>query len=149
LWTLGHAYYLTEKRQEALDAFGQIVQRNPNFVPAHAYRAVVLSELGRAKEARQAWDEAIRISPSASMSNLRERLPYKRPADLDRLSHCRASRRHAVTSPMCLQPVSCDGRRVQDEVSNLLWVSDQRQVTGVDLDRFPHAYLRALAIDSA
>ncbi len=85
LWTLGHAYYLTDKRQEALDAFGQIVQRNPNFVPAHAYRAVVLSELGRAKEARQAWDEASRISPSASMSNLRERLPYKRPADLDRL----------------------------------------------------------------
>jgi len=85
LWTLGHAYYLTDKRQEALDAFGQIVQRNPNFAPAHAYRAVVLSELGRAKEARQAWDEASRLSPSASMSNLRERLPYKRPADLDRL----------------------------------------------------------------
>ena len=85
LWTLGHAYYLADKRQEALDAFGQIVQRNPNFVPAHAYRAVVLSELGRTKEARQAWDEAGRISPGASMSNLRDRLPYKRPADLDRL----------------------------------------------------------------
>src|SRR5438874_3047739 len=85
LWTLGHAYYLADKRQEALDAFGQIVQRNPNFVPAHAYRAVVLSEIGRTKEARQAWDEAGRISPGASMSNLRDRLPYKRPADLDRL----------------------------------------------------------------
>ena len=76
---------VTERRQEALDTFGQIVQRNPNFVPAHAYRAVVLSELGRTKEARQAWDEAGRISPGASMSNLRDRLPYKRPADLDRL----------------------------------------------------------------
>ena len=38
----------------------------------------------RMELARQAWDEATRISPGASMANLRERLPYKRPADLDR-----------------------------------------------------------------
>jgi adenylate cyclase len=85
LWTLGHAYFLTEQRQEALAAFGKIVQQNPNFVPAYAYRAIVLSELGRAKEAREAWAEANRISPGASLSSLRERLPYKRPADLDRV----------------------------------------------------------------
>ena len=85
LWTLGHAYYLMERRQEALDAFGRIVQLNPNFVPAHAYRAVVLSEQGRVKAAREAWDKASQLSPGASMPNLRERLPYKRPADLDRL----------------------------------------------------------------
>ncbi|MGH7393884.1 MAG: tetratricopeptide repeat protein, partial [Candidatus Rokuibacteriota bacterium] len=84
LWTLGHAYYLTERRPEALDAFGKIVQQNPNFVPAHAYRAVLFSELGRVKEAREAWGNASRISPAASMPGLRERLPYKRPADLDR-----------------------------------------------------------------
>jgi len=85
LWTLGHAYFLTERRQEALAAFGKIVQQNPNFVPAYAYRAIVLSELGRALEAREAWEEASRISPGASLSNLRERLPYKRPADLNRV----------------------------------------------------------------
>jgi adenylate cyclase len=85
LWTLGHASYLTERRQEALDAFDTIVQQNPNFVPAQAYRAVVLSELGRVKEARDAWATASRLSPGASMPNLRERLPYRRPADLERL----------------------------------------------------------------
>lgn len=85
LWTLGHADYLLERRQEALDAFDKVVQQNPNFVPAHAYRAVLLSELGRVKEARAAWDKASHLSPGASMPNLRERLPYKRPADLDRL----------------------------------------------------------------
>jgi adenylate cyclase len=84
LWTLGHAYYLLERRQEALDAFGRIVQLNPNFVPAHAYRAVLLSELGRMKEAREAWDKASHLSPGAAVPGLRERLPYKRPADLDR-----------------------------------------------------------------
>ena len=95
LWTLGHAYYLTERRQEALDAFGKVLQQNPNFVPAHAYRAVLLSELGRTKEAREAWDQASRISPGASMPNLRERLPYKRAADLDRF----LTAAHRITRP--------------------------------------------------
>jgi tetratricopeptide (TPR) repeat protein len=85
LWTLGHAYFLTEQRQEALDTFGKLIQQNPNFVPAHAYRAVLLSELGRTQEAQQAWQQASHISPGASMPNIRERLPYKRPADLDRV----------------------------------------------------------------
>jgi tetratricopeptide (TPR) repeat protein len=85
LWTLGHAYFLTDQRQEALDAFGRLLQQNPNFVPAHAYRAILLSELGRTQAAQDAWNQAGRISPGASMSNLRERLPYRRPADLDRV----------------------------------------------------------------
>jgi adenylate cyclase len=84
VWTLGHAYYLAERRQEALDAFSKIARENPNFVPAHAYRAVILIELGREKEARQAWAKASEISPDASVPHLRERLPYKRASDLDR-----------------------------------------------------------------
>jgi tetratricopeptide (TPR) repeat protein len=85
LWTLGHGYYLTERRQEALDAFAKLLQANPNFVPAYAYRAVLFSELGRIKEAREAWGKASELSPGVSMASLRERIPYKRPADLDRL----------------------------------------------------------------
>jgi hypothetical protein len=45
---------------------------------------VLLTELARATEARAAWDEASQLSPAASLSNLRERLPYERPADLER-----------------------------------------------------------------
>jgi adenylate cyclase len=85
LWTLGHAYFLTEQREEALAAFGKIVQQNPNFVPAYAYRAILLTELGRTQDARQAWGEADRISGGASLSNLRERLPYRRSQDLNRV----------------------------------------------------------------
>ncbi len=85
LWTLGHGYYLTERRQEALDAFAKLLEANPNFVPAYAYRAVLFSELGRIKEAREAWGTASHLSPGASIASLRERIPYKRPADLDRL----------------------------------------------------------------
>jgi len=85
LWTLGHAYFLTAQPQQALETFGKLVQQNPNFVPGQAYRAILLIELGRAQEARDAWNAASRISPGASMSDLRERLPYRRPADLDRI----------------------------------------------------------------
>lgn len=85
LWTLGHAYYLTERRQEALAAFGKLLDENPNFLPAHAYRAVLFTELGRMKEAREAWERTTVLIPGASPPDLRERLPYKRPADLERL----------------------------------------------------------------
>ena len=84
LWTLGHAYFLTEQRHEALETFDSLVQRNPAFLPAHAYRAVLLSELGRVEEARTAWATAGRLSPAASTPGIRERLPYRSPADLER-----------------------------------------------------------------
>jgi adenylate cyclase len=84
-WTLGHGYYLTGRRREALDAFARLLQANPNFLPAHAFRAVLFGELGRAKESREEWGKAGHFGPGVSMANLRERLPYKRPADLDRL----------------------------------------------------------------
>jgi adenylate cyclase len=84
LWTLGHAYYVAGRMQDARDTFRQIVEQNPNFVPAHAYLAVVLGEMGRKDEARLAWQAAARISPGASPAILRERLPYRRPADLER-----------------------------------------------------------------
>jgi tetratricopeptide (TPR) repeat protein len=76
---------LTGRRQEALDAFGRLLQANPNFGPAHAYRGILFSELGELKEARDEWHQAYLLSPGESMASLRERVPYKRPADLDRL----------------------------------------------------------------
>ncbi|MCI0547554.1 MAG: adenylate/guanylate cyclase domain-containing protein [Candidatus Rokubacteria bacterium] len=84
LWTLGHASYLSRRNQDAIDAFIRITQQNPNFLPAHAYLAVLYTETGREKEARAAWARATQLSPGATVAALRERLPYRRPADLDR-----------------------------------------------------------------
>lgn len=84
MWTLGHAYYLTRRTQDAVDTLTKVAHTNPNFIPAHAYLAVIFIETGREKEAREAWDKASTLSPEASLSNLRQRLPYRRPADLDR-----------------------------------------------------------------
>ena len=84
-WTLGHGYYLTGQRQQALDSFARALKGNPNFLPAHAYRGVLFTELGRMNEAREEFEQASHLGTGASMMSLRERLPYKRPADLDRL----------------------------------------------------------------
>jgi adenylate cyclase len=84
LWTLGHANYLLERREEALDTLEKLVQQNGNFLAAHAYRAVLYGELGRDKQARAAWRKAAELSPGATVSSLRQHLPYRRQADLDR-----------------------------------------------------------------
>ena len=84
LWTLGHACYLTRRTDDAVDAFRRLVQQNPNFLPAHAYLAALFTELGRHEEAQAAWRQALQLSPGTSLAGLQQRLPYRRPADLDR-----------------------------------------------------------------
>jgi adenylate cyclase len=85
LWTLGHSSYLSRRNADAIDAFNRLKQQNPNFIAAHAYLAVLLAEMGREKQARDAWAKASQLSPGVSLARMSERLPYRRrPADLDR-----------------------------------------------------------------
>jgi tetratricopeptide (TPR) repeat protein len=84
LWTLAHSDYLTGRTPDAISAFRQVVEQHPNFVAAHAYLAVAYSEMGRPADARLEWETASRLSPAASFALIRQRLPYQRPADLDR-----------------------------------------------------------------
>src|SRR5919106_1197425 len=85
LWTLGHAYYVARRNGDALDTFNMVLQQNPNFFPAHAYLAVLFTEMGQVKRAREAWNRASRLSPSVSSSHVRQHLPYRRSGALDRL----------------------------------------------------------------
>ena len=55
LWTLAHSDYLTGRTPDAISAFRQVVEQNPNFVAAHAYLAVAYSEMGRPADARLEW----------------------------------------------------------------------------------------------
>jgi hypothetical protein len=57
---------------------------NPDFLPAHAFLAVLFTEMGQTRRAQEAWEQARRLSPGAAPVHLRQRLPYRRPADLDR-----------------------------------------------------------------
>ena len=79
LWDLGHAHYLTGRYEEAMATFRRVLARNPDFMPAHAYLAVIHSELGLEEGARAAGAEFRRLSPELSLDALRQRLPYNRP----------------------------------------------------------------------
>lgn len=55
---LGICYAMVEWRDEALRAFDAAISLNPRYVEAHLNRAIVLSDLGRAKEAEEALAQA-------------------------------------------------------------------------------------------
>jgi adenylate cyclase len=85
LWTLGHAYYLTERNAEAITTFKQLIERNPNFAPAHAFLAVIYLGQGRRSDALAQFAAASRISPHTSLESLKRTLPYRSERDLARL----------------------------------------------------------------
>ena len=84
LWTLGHAYYLTGRSDEAIATLKKVVERNPNFIAAHAFLAVLYGEGGLEQEARSEWAAAARLSPQTSLESLRQIVPYKNEKDLER-----------------------------------------------------------------
>ncbi|MBI3797686.1 MAG: adenylate/guanylate cyclase domain-containing protein [Deltaproteobacteria bacterium] len=81
---LGRAYRLTGRYEEAIATLNKGISVNPNRPGSHAELAVIYSELGREQEARAEVAEILRISPNFSVESLRQRLPYKDPADLER-----------------------------------------------------------------
>jgi len=84
LWALGHAYRLVGRLEEAIIALKRVVMRNPDQITAHVLLAVIYSELGREEEARAEVAEILRISPHYSLEVVRQRIPYKDPALLER-----------------------------------------------------------------
>jgi len=84
-WNLGHAYFLTNRYEEAIETLNRVLDRNPGFLPAHAYLAASYGELGRYEEARAEAAELERLSPDLSSEAWRQRLPYKDQAVLERL----------------------------------------------------------------
>jgi adenylate cyclase len=84
LATLGFAYLVTGRYGEAVDALKKALSRNPSFLGAHMMLAVVYSELGREEEARAALAAGLRLSPNLFLELVKQRLPFKDPAALER-----------------------------------------------------------------
>jgi adenylate cyclase len=86
LWALGHAYFLMNQREEAVEVFKRAINVNPNFLPAHFFSAVIYVEIGHKEAARAEFEEIMRISPETpSLEAWRKRLPYKDQSLLARL----------------------------------------------------------------
>jgi adenylate cyclase len=84
-WILGHAYFLLRRYDQAIATLRKVVDRGPDFWPAHIYLAASYSLLGRIEEARAAAAAALRLNPAITTSHSGEQIPYKNPADRKRL----------------------------------------------------------------
>jgi len=81
---LGHAYRLAGRYEEAIAALKRAISRNPDYLASHLHLAVIYSELGREGEARAEVAEILRLSPNYSVDGVRQRLPFKDPAEVER-----------------------------------------------------------------
>jgi adenylate cyclase len=82
-WSLGHAYFLTRRFEDAIATFKTVLNRNPNFHAARAFLAASYSELSRDDEAQAEVQVILNKSPEISLEVWTQRLPYKDPAVLE------------------------------------------------------------------
>jgi tetratricopeptide (TPR) repeat protein len=82
--TLGQAYCLTGRYEEAIAALKKFISRNPDWLHAQLILAIAASEAGRAEEAQEAAAAVLRISPKFSLEVWKQRTPFKDPAVLER-----------------------------------------------------------------
>jgi adenylate cyclase len=81
---LGWAYYRAGRYEEALVPLKKVLTLNPNLSPAHWTLVACYAELDRREEARAELAEALRLVPHASLEGLKQQLPFKDPAALER-----------------------------------------------------------------
>jgi tetratricopeptide (TPR) repeat protein len=83
--SIGHAYFLIGRYEEAISALKRVINRNPNFFPSHIYLAASYIEIGQEDKARAEAAEVLRMNPKFSLEAAGQRLPYKDQAVLERL----------------------------------------------------------------
>jgi predicted Zn-dependent protease len=82
--SVGVAYDLAGKPEEAIAPLRQYLSHYPNILGAHLTLAAVYSELGKEAEARAEAVEVLRINPQFSLEVHKQRAPIKDPAMLER-----------------------------------------------------------------
>jgi tetratricopeptide (TPR) repeat protein len=82
--SIGTAYDLAGRPEEAIAPLKQFLARYPNILGAHLTLAAVYSELGREAEARAEAAEVLRLNPQFSLEVHKQRVPIKDPAVLER-----------------------------------------------------------------
>ena len=80
----GYAYYVLGKYDNAEAALKAALARIPNWPGAHRALAAIYAETGRLAEAQAEVAEILRVSPARTLAVLRERLPLRDPAILER-----------------------------------------------------------------
>src|SRR5262249_5987190 len=84
LASVGIAYAVAGRYEEARAPLQRYLSRYPNILPGHLMLAAVYSELGQAAEARAEAAEVLRLNPQFSLEVHKERVPIKDPVVLER-----------------------------------------------------------------
>ena len=82
--TLGWSYLLARRYDEAIATQQKVLSRNRDMLDPHLILTICYSELGR-EEAQVEAAEVLRVSPAFSLDVVRQRWPFKDPADTERL----------------------------------------------------------------
>jgi adenylate cyclase len=83
---LGTAYFVAGEYETAATYFKDRITINPTTDLSRALLASALGHLGRHEEARQVWHDLKEINPRYSYADHFARLPFKNPADADKLT---------------------------------------------------------------
>jgi adenylate cyclase len=84
LGSVGSAYAVAGRYEEAQDPLQRYLSRYPNMLPAHLTLAAVYSELGQVAEARAEAAAVLRLNPQFLLEVHKQRVSIKDPAVLER-----------------------------------------------------------------
>ena len=79
------AMFQLGRYEEAVASLKRRLVRNPGTDVSRVLLAASYGHLGRFDEARAEWQEVFRINPDYSLEHRRKVLPYKNPADFERV----------------------------------------------------------------
>jgi tetratricopeptide (TPR) repeat protein len=82
---LGQAYFQLDRYKEAIDLLKRRLIRKPDSDISRVLLAASYGHLGHKEEAKAEWLEALRINPDFSLEHRRQNLPYKDPADFEKV----------------------------------------------------------------
>jgi adenylate cyclase len=81
---LGRAYFMIGQYDESIVIWKKALQRDSDYLPAHAFLAACYSSLGRDVEAAAEAKEVIRVDHKFNVESHAKTLPYKNKADVER-----------------------------------------------------------------
>ena len=82
---LAQAHFQLGQFEQAAELLQRRIVRNPDTDISRVLLAATYGHLGRAIDAKAMWEEALRINPKYSLEHRRRVLPYKDPADFEKI----------------------------------------------------------------
>jgi TolB-like protein len=82
---LGEAYFGLKKYKDAAAVLERRIIHQPDTDVSRILLAATYGHLGQADKGTEMWREALRINPKYSLERKRRILPYKNPADFERI----------------------------------------------------------------